>query len=1170
MSYLARIIRRFVRPVWFGLLVFVLIGAPPQLRAEAPSADAKATAPAAGEPAEQNRPKGRIQYVGPDTYILLDAEGRPQAVPGMTYEDFLAAWKNLNQPAIPDSQPRFTIESVKFDGKAFDQKAALEFEATVRHLTNGPIDVPLGLVGAILQSEVRFQNLDEFTKKAGSQPPSKDANNKSKNEYLDFNPQEGGFVARMVGRPAERQTIAFKLVVPLTRDGSETTLALNCPRSASSTLALDVDSPVNEVRGNSGVVMKKSASESGTKIEVAGPAGQFRLSWQSARKDPAALASVLNAVGAIHVAIDGRGMRSDARLTVRSFSGSFDQFRVRLPRGAKLIRDPAVPESQDAKYRITEELQPLGSKNEADSSGQIALVELKEKQQGPVEVNLSTEQSGHDVGQLLPLGGFEVLGAVRQYGDIGLNVANDWQARWDIGRDIRQVDPNELDASLQRADLTAAFQYDGQPWSMAVRISPRQSRVHVTPKYELELLPDEARLTARLNYQIFGARAYKFVIELNGWETTGEPVEAGGLVNQDRVPVPTDGRLTLPLAQGTSRKAEVTIPLRRSLGRDTSKLQLPLPVPTADSVGTGELTVRVPPEIELIPDLSNSSGLATSPAPEASSQNATNTSTELHFRTLVPNAVFAGERSNRSRQVSAQISNKVEFAQDAVQIAQTFNYDVRFEPVKELIFEASADVPMESEGVDISLITPTGSDSNLGEQRTPLRFEPVPDENDFATEAHRWRVILPQPQLGKFTIGAQYRLPRLQKLAAVGAMPVPLLSAVDLQTATSRAIVTTAPGLSVSLDAKAEGSSWKTAEPRPKTNGATPGHEYVSDRTEPTLPLVVSTAEAKAPSTTIVDRVWLQSWLTNDVEQDRAAFRFRTTGTETTVELPPGAPQDEIEVLLDGKPAEISSHTLGRIVVRLGHKPNAAAGETAAIAHTLEIRFRYGIQQPLVARHRLTPPQIDGTKALTQVYWQIVLPGDEHIIQAPGQLTSASQWQWLGSFWGQRPVMAQPDLESWSGASAQIAASAGNNQYLFTGLLPVSTIELVTAPRWLVVLVASAVGLSLVIGWYYLPVAARSGALVALVIVIAATAVSYPTAALLIAQAAVLGLVLGMLSMLLTRYLMRPRQRLTPSAMAASSQRMITPRAESIVMPPVIAAASTAPTVTLRGSESDR
>ena len=57
-------------------------------------------------------------------------------------------------------------------------------------------------------------------------------------------------------------------------------------------------------------------------------------------------------------------------------------------------------------------------------------------------------------------------------------------------------------------DLTAAFQYDRQPWSLAVNVSPRQSRVHVTPQYDLELLPEEARLNVRLAYQNFGARAF--------------------------------------------------------------------------------------------------------------------------------------------------------------------------------------------------------------------------------------------------------------------------------------------------------------------------------------------------------------------------------------------------------------------------------------------------------------------------------------------------------------------------------------------------------------------------------------------------------------------------------------------------------------------------------------
>src|SRR5947207_9792449 len=100
-----------------------------------------------------------------------------------------------------------------------------------------------------------------------------------------------------------------------------------------------MDTPITDARINSGAITsKKSTADGGTRIEVAGPSGQFRLTCQDASNETISVASVLNAVGVIHITIDGRGVRNDARLTLRSFGGAFDQFRMRLPRGAKLIR----------------------------------------------------------------------------------------------------------------------------------------------------------------------------------------------------------------------------------------------------------------------------------------------------------------------------------------------------------------------------------------------------------------------------------------------------------------------------------------------------------------------------------------------------------------------------------------------------------------------------------------------------------------------------------------------------------------------------------------------------------------------------------------------------------------------------------------------------------------
>jgi hypothetical protein len=220
-------------------------------------------------------------------------------------------------------------------------------------------------------------------------------------------------------------------------------------------------------------------------------------------------------------------------------------------------------------------------------------------------------------------------------------------------------------------------------------------------------------------------------------------------------------------------------------------------------------------------------------------------------------------------------------------------------------------------------------------------------------------------------------------------------------------------------------------------------------------------------------------------------------------------------------------------------------------------------------RHRLTPPFLVGASGLSQVYWHIILPSNEHIIRSPGRVSSASQWQWLGSFWGQRPVMSQEDLESWVRASTQIVPVASQNEYLYAGLGPVVSIEVVIAPRWLVVLAASSAVLVLGLMWLYLPAVRRGWVLALTACVIAILAISFPVPAMLLAQASALGVVAVLASLLLKRLVSRPTH--WPVVLpAASSQRPTPQRSDSILMPPAVAAASTAPTVPLRISDSQQ
>ena len=194
-------------------------------------------------------------------------------------------------------------------------------------------------------------------------------------------------------------------------------------------------------------------------------------------------------------------------LSVRSYGGSFDRFRVRLPPGAQLIDDtPRTASDEAVNYRVLVNDDSKTSSDKKGDGSQIVTVELAEKQAGPVEIKLSTEQPlGLTDGEpAVELAGFEVIGAVRQFGDVAIAVADDWQLRWKNGPYVRQVETGELAESLRSLPSAFAFQYDRQPWSLRAQFVARPMVVHVTPKYSLSVDREEARLQVQLEYQVPG------------------------------------------------------------------------------------------------------------------------------------------------------------------------------------------------------------------------------------------------------------------------------------------------------------------------------------------------------------------------------------------------------------------------------------------------------------------------------------------------------------------------------------------------------------------------------------------------------------------------------------------------------------------------------------------
>jgi hypothetical protein len=186
-------------------------------------------------------------------------------------------------------------------------------------------------------------------------------------------------------------------------------------------------------------------------------------------------------------------------------------------------------------------------------------------------------------------------------------------------------------------------------------------------------------------------------------------------------------------------------------------------------------------------------------------------------------------------------------------------------------------------------------------------------------------------------------------------------------------------------------------------------------------------------------------------------------------------------------------------------------------------------------------------------------------------LVSVDTWQWLEVFWGRRPAKAQAEIEAWVGATGQLAPSAAQNEYLYSGLAPVASIEVLTAPRWLVVLVVSGTVLGLVSLWIYLPLLQKGWVGIVTAALVVGLAVAYPAPAVLVGQASVLGVVLAAIAIVL-RQLLRGRDFGTPTTTSSSILRVRSSyRPDPVATPPVTTpSASGTPTIPLTVPEADR
>jgi hypothetical protein len=155
------------------------------------------------------------------------------------------------------------------------------------------------------------------------------------------------------------------------------------------------------------------------------------------------------------------------------------------------------------------------------------------------------------------------------------------------------------------------------------------------------------------------------------------------------------------------------------------------------------------------------------------------------------------------------------------------------------------------------------------------------------------------------------------------------------------------------------------------------------------------------------------------------------------------------------------------------------------------------------------------------MYWQLIVPRDQHLVTSQSSLTPEFTWVFDRLHWSRSNRRGLRELEEWTHSIHEAIAPESMNVYLFSVLGDQGALDVWIARRSTIVFVASAIVLSVVLLVLYAPALRRPRSLAVVGMAVSILAVAYPEPAIVLGQAALLGIGLAAIAGLLRRLLPR-------------------------------------------------
>lgn len=910
------------------------------------------------------------------------------------------------------------VESLDVSGKVSGDWARLVVEFRIAMAAEGPSWVPIQLDGLTL-SDVR---------EGQTERPTRIVEGRGWQVELQG---RGEHVVRVGVIAPVRSLVEGKRLELAVPPASSTRIDLVVPRNV-----LDASAGVNDPVG-----LAPEPDQQGARLSARlSPRPRIDLTWRE-RADPAVkLPTLLSAQGEISLEVERGSIRSRSSWIVGSIRGTAGQLTVRLDPAEELLdvevdNKPIQVETRREEGRSSVSI-PLPEPLRPNTT---RVLYLNTRRPIPSSGTVRVALQGYSFDEAKVQTG---LVAVARTGPIFLNPTP--------GRGLRRIDPRtELPESLRtRPDTMLAFEFNDQPFDLALEIEPAPPRLRVGARTTITVDPRSARLATRLDCRTSQGRVFEVKVDLpKGLEFEGaEPadvVESAQVVPLDPEAASTGADVprvvTLTLTPQARESDAFSILLK---GWSTIDPSAPVALPIFRPRGDSSEGAR----FALVSDRNVSVDLAAGeeqpafrvdwgappadwpwpsrrPGPESgllwllsdANPEAIPLTVNVHPRSIRHESTLSASIDRRGAEVVEEIAVEVAFGAAP-------RLDIALPP----------EIPSrwEVEGVELA-------------GREPLRQE--------AGGNRRYRLLFSRAYTDAFRLRIRYRLPFAEppegpREAKLRLEPIRVLEG---NSTTRRILVSAEPR----FDLKADAKGWDLAAPSdsaPPAEGGLPVRLAFSNSEERPGPvdLVVKAAPQLPLPGVVVSRLWIRSVLR---PEDDLATSARLWVESRDGSMKVGLPTGSRWVGARAGGSDLSEGNVEPLAAdeyRLRFPGPSTPGPTLVTIDFVVPASSTSSGWPTL--------RILGDGVVQQTIWEARVPGSRVGVGTPGGWTDENDWIWSGGLWRRRPARSPLEVSNWLvGGNARyrinevldMGESAGLQTYLFGRTGPPTTLKFPTFSR---------------------------------------------------------------------------------------------------------------------------